>query len=248
MNTGSKSVCSAPVEEQSGNNERTNSMIPKCVSKKSVKFPGECNLVTCVIDPVDPWLNSCQLNGGHIDMLEYVFKYVQFQYVNLENTNLDDEVPYMEWLDLRENNLGLTFVQILSSSLRIPRKDFKPKEFKKESFDKNCNRLSEKLSDKDTFKTSKNVSITESNLSSSKTLPFHSRGLHFGSTGINGQLLHILIPGIRLGCITDLRLPDNGITGSDAKFLVPLLRYSSHLKYLDLSRNLLGVGYHVEVS
>ncbi|KAH9595168.1 hypothetical protein MS3_00009894 [Schistosoma haematobium] len=116
-------------------------MIPKCVSKKSVKFPGECNLVTCVIDPVDPWLNrqclspaelisvykfqcnlssiqplysvisqlqsidlrqslerkhvfnlkGCQLNGGHIDMLEYVFKYVQFQYVNLENTNLDDE-------------------------------------------------------------------------------------------------------------------------------------------------------------
>lgn len=35
---------------------------------------------------------GCQLNGGHIDMLEYVFKYVQFQYVNLENTNLDDEV------------------------------------------------------------------------------------------------------------------------------------------------------------
>ncbi|CAH8460148.1 unnamed protein product [Schistosoma margrebowiei] len=213
-------------------------------------------------------------------MLEYVFKYVQFQYVNLENSNLDDEsveslheilsyyetctglclarnpnvtstgwipvaflfreVPYMEWLDLRENNLGLTFVQILSSSLRISRKEFKPKQFTKESFDRNCNRLSEKLSDKDTSKTSKNVSISESNLSSSKTLPFHSRGLHLGCTGINGKLLHILIPGIRLGCITDLRLPDNGITGSDAKFLVPLLRYSSHLKYLDLSRNLLG--------
>lgn len=62
MNTGSKSVCSAPVEERGGNNERTNSMIPKCVSKKSVKFPGECNLVTCVIDPVDPWLNSKSVN------------------------------------------------------------------------------------------------------------------------------------------------------------------------------------------
>ncbi|VDP62217.1 unnamed protein product [Schistosoma mattheei] len=288
MNIGSKSVCSAPVEEQGGNNERKNSTIAKCASKKSVKFPGEFNPVTCVIDPVDPWLNSCQLNGGHIDMLEYVFKYVQFQYLNLENTNLDDEsveslyeilsyyetctglclarnpnvtstgwiplaflfreVPYMEWLDLRENNLGLTFVQILSSYLRIPRKEFKPKQFKNESFDKKCNRLSEKLSDKDTFKFSKNVSISESNLNSSKTLPFHSRGLHFGCTGINGKLLHILIPGIRLGCITDLRLPDNGITGSDAKFLVPLLRYSSHLKYLDLSRNLLGVGYHVEIS
>ncbi|CAH8460127.1 unnamed protein product [Schistosoma margrebowiei] len=329
-NNRSKSVCSAPAEEKSSNNERKNSMIAKCVSKKSVKFPGECNLVTRVIDPVDPWLNrqclspaelinvyklqcnlsliqplysvisqlqsidlrqslerkhvfnlkGCQLNGGHIDMLEYVFKYVQFQYVNLENSNLDDEsveslheilsyyetctglclarnpnvtstgwipvaflfreVPYMEWLDLRENNLGLTFVQILSSSLRISRKEFKPKQFTKESFDRNCNRLSEKLSDKDTSKTSKNVSISESNLSSSKTLPFHSRGLHLGCTGINGKLLHILIPGIRLGCITDLRLPDNGITGSDAKFLVPLLRYSSHLKYLDLSRNLLG--------
>ncbi|CAH8465960.1 unnamed protein product [Schistosoma rodhaini] len=326
----SKSVCSAPVEEKSDNNERKNSMITNCVSKKSVKFPGECNLVTCVIDPVDPWLNrqclspaelisiyklqcnlssiqplysvisqlqsidlrqsperkhvfslkGCQLNGGHIEMLEYVFKYVQFQYLNLENTNLDDksveslyeilsyyetctglclarnpnvtstgwipvaflfrEVPYMEWLDLRENNLGLTFVQILSSSLRIPRKEVKTKQFKKESFDNNCNLLSKKLSDKDIFKISKDVSISESNLRSSKTLPFHSRGLHLGCTGINGKLLHTLIPGFRLGCITDLRLPNNGITGSDAKFLVPLLRYSSHLKHLDLSRNLLG--------
>uniref|UniRef100_A0A5K4EMZ3 Putative leucine rich repeat-containing n=1 Tax=Schistosoma mansoni TaxID=6183 RepID=A0A5K4EMZ3_SCHMA len=141
MNIGSKSVCSAPVEEKSDNDERKNSMISKCISKKSVKFPGECDLVTCVIDPVDPWLNrqclspaelisiyklqcnlssiqplysvisqlqytdlrqsperkhvfnlkGCQLNGGHIEMLEYVFKYVQFQHLNLENTNLDNE-------------------------------------------------------------------------------------------------------------------------------------------------------------
>ncbi|CAH8453847.1 unnamed protein product [Schistosoma turkestanicum] len=221
---------------------------------------------------------GCQLNGGHIDLLEYVFKYVQFKYLNLENTNLDDEsveslyeilsyyetctelclarnphvtstgwipvaflfreIPNMKWLDLRENNLGPTFIQILSLALRMPQKEVKPKQFEKESFDKNNCLILTKLYDN--FKVYESMSTSGLDLSSSKTPSSHSRGLHFGCTGINGNLLRILIPGIRLGCITDLRLPNNGITGSDAKYLVPLLRYGFHLKYLDLSRNQLG--------
>ncbi|TNN06805.1 Protein phosphatase 1 regulatory subunit 37 isoform 1 [Schistosoma japonicum] len=300
------------------------------VSKKSVKFPGERDLVTCVINPVDPWSNrqclspyelisvykfhcelskiqplysvisqlqfidlkqslerrdvfdlkGCQLNGGHIDLLEYVFKYVQFQYLNLENTNLDDEsieslyeilsyyetctelclarnphvspdgwipiaflfreIPYMKWLDLRENNLGLTSIQILSLTLRIQYKENGPKQSEAEDLEKSDFLLPNKLCYNANLKSMETESLSTSNSCTSKISSLHSRGLHLGSTGINGKLLKILIPGIRLGCITDLRLPNNGITGSDAKLLAPLLRYGLYLKYLDLSGNLLG--------
>ncbi|KAK4472315.1 hypothetical protein MN116_003580 [Schistosoma mekongi] len=330
QNVCSKSVSSLLVEKSNEIHKRTNSLIARGVCKKSVKFPGEHDLVTCVINPVDPWLNrqclspyelinvykfhcelskiqplysvisqlqfidlkqslerrhifdlkGCQLNGGHIDLLEYVFKYVQFQYLNLENTNLDDEsieslyeilsyyetctelclarnphvssdgwipiaflfreIPRMKWLDLRENNLGLTFIEILSLTLRTQYRENEPQQFEAESFEKNDFFLSNKLCYNGNLKSMESKSLSKSNLCSSKISSRYSRGLHLGNTGINGKLLKILIPGIRLGCITDLRIPNNGITGSDAKFLAPLLRYGLHLKYLDLSGNLLG--------
>ncbi|CAH8833675.1 unnamed protein product [Trichobilharzia szidati] len=233
-------------------------------------------------------LKGCQLNEGHIDMLENVFRHVQFKYLNLENTNLDDEsieslcdivshyetctelclarnphvtpngwrlaailfrrMAGLQWLDLRGNNLDLRCVQDLSGSLRgFPTEGTTRRIVKKQHYIYCYSQPAGSCK-------SRGRGLLEVNRHSSCSDPFYSfrktpsasssfsspRGLHLGNTGVNGELLQSLAPGLRLGCITDLRLPNNGITGGDAKFLVPLLRYSVHLKYLDLSANFLG--------
>nr|CAH8831431.1 unnamed protein product [Trichobilharzia regenti] len=241
-------------------------------------------------------LKGCQLNEGHIDMLENVFRHVQFKYLNLENTNLDDEsieslcdivshyetctelclarnphvtpegwrlaatlfrrMASLQWLDLRGNNLDLHCVQDLSGSLRgFPTEGtirrIVKKQHDKYSFPQPAGfftlrgrgplEVNRHSSCSDPFYNLRKPRRASSSLSSpSSSSPPPPRGLHLGNTGVNGELLQSLAPGLRLGCITDLRLPNNGITGGDAKFLVPLLRYSVHLKYLDLSANFLG--------
>ncbi|VDP25931.1 unnamed protein product [Echinostoma caproni] len=67
-------------------------------------------------------------------------------------------------------------------------------------------------------------------------------GLHLGSTKIRDLALSRLISSVRLSSICDLRLTENQLTPSDAVFLIPLLRFGAALRYLDLSRNRIGVS------
>ncbi|CAL8082446.1 unnamed protein product [Calicophoron daubneyi] len=236
-------------------------------------------------------LKGTQLTIPHVETLEEVFKHVRFEYVDLENCNLNDESvssicemiefyasateiclarnpqikeegwkaiahlihesPFLRWIDVRGITMTEADVHALGNALRIQAVSCRTEFRKFMRYEMSCKSLEEKELSPDKPDEEEMAAATRlAKCSSHGTVkcpvclsspPCRGvKGVHMGGTELNDILLSSMVNNIRLSAISDLRLTDNKLVASDAVFLIPLLRFSSPIRLLDLSRNQLG--------
>ncbi|CAC5402905.1 PPP1R37 [Mytilus coruscus] len=224
------------VNNTSGNQDK------KSPLKRNVKFSGD-KPVSGYLEPPDPWKNapswtsadlinsykdSCEkLDMKNVETLEEIFKFVQFQCVDLEGTHLDEEtsVAIFEMIEYYESACKVNVSFNKGISIRGWQ---------------SCARMVRKTPAL-TFLDARSCDINE------RSLPIMGRALRMGcflkilhleNTYLSGRSLVILVAALKMNdVLKELFLADNKLMPTDGIQIGSLLKYNHVLELLDLRNN-----------
>ncbi|XP_076758303.1 uncharacterized protein LOC143427754 [Xylocopa sonorina] len=187
------------------------------------------NLVTFELRGGELNLKGQTLDVNHAEPLEEIFKRIQFNKIDLENTSLNDEsaVILFDMIEYYESAKHLN----ISSNPKIETYGWQA-----------CANMIKKteclehLEAKDVILNEQYMNI----LSRALRLVCHLHVLKLENCGLSGRSIITLVAALKMNTgIRELYLADNGLNLYDAIQLGSLLRLNNHIQLLDISNNVI---------